>query len=356
MWYGMLVMKKVILDNIERYPFLRLVDILKLVHQSSYGCGHMIDNYPSFAERLKKEYYDTVPAHGRLYTNIGEGYCRIDLKSARFFGIDPELIAKICYFSSFSKVNGDDTFRKNLSVLRQMSLNHEIAFSTEEIDSLLDSWKKNGKGLFRHSECYRKMYSPAYRVCETKYACFLFLLDRMYKLSAEKNIVVGIDGQCASGKTTLSKLLEFLSDCNIIHADDFFIPVSEKESHRKSLCCNLDNQRFTEEIVKGIKSGKDYEYGVFNCSLQSISRRVMVRRKSLTVIEGSYCLHPEFSSIYDMKVFLTLDHSNQCRRIMLRNGKSIYKVFEEKWIPMEEEYFSKYRIKESCDFVINTDK
>ena len=47
-----------------------------------------------------------------------------------------------------------------------------------------------------------------------------------------------------------------------------------------------------------------------------------------------------------------LAEEEQKRRIMARNGAEGLKVFLERWIPMEEQYFRTYMIRERCDYLI----
>ena len=41
--------------------------------------------------------------------------------------------------------------------------------------------------------------------------------------SAEKRLIIAIDGRCGAGKTTLAKQLENRMDCTVFHMDDFFL-------------------------------------------------------------------------------------------------------------------------------------
>jgi hypothetical protein len=43
------------------------------------------------------------------------------------------------------------------------------------------------------------------------------------------------------------------------------------------------------------------------------------------------------------------------RRILIRNGERMAKMFAERWIPMEERFFSTYHIQEQADITINTE-
>ena len=48
---------------------------------------------------------------------------------------------------------------------------------------------------------------------------------------------------------------------------------------------------------------------------------------------------------------MAIDEKEQSKRILKRNGPVMHKVFLEKWIPLENEYFEKMKIKEKSDLI-----
>ena len=72
------------------------------------------------------------------------------------------------------------------------------------------------------------------------------------------------------------------------------------------------------------------------------------------MVEGSYALHPELRKYYDLAVFMDVEPKDQRERIRLRNGDNKLVMFENRWIPMEEQYFSACGVKEYADLYINT--
>lgn len=172
-------------------------------------------------------------------------------------------------------------------------------------------------------------------------------------LSSGSNIVIGIDGPCASGKTTLSEELANIFECNIIHIDDFFLPFERKTKSRLSEPGgNIDYERFFEEVVGHLKSDTPFSYGKFSCSEGKISKQITVQPKSLTIIEGVYSMHTFFGDIYDYKIFLDIDEKVQIKRLKNRSPEKLDRFINE-WIPMENKYFTEFRIKENCDIIIN---
>ena len=82
---------------------------------------------------------------------------------------------------------------------------------------------------------------------------------------------------------------------------------------------------------------------------------VKARACALNIVEGSYSCHLALWDAYDLHIFLSISAHEQMERILLRNGETQATVFSERWVPLEEQYFSAYRIEERCDLRIVTD-
>lgn len=169
----------------------------------------------------------------------------------------------------------------------------------------------------------------------------------------KKLVLVGIDGPCASGKTTLAAKLAEALEAQVIHTDDFFLPFEMKTSARLSQPGgNIHYERFCRETANGIESGKPFEYGVYRCSEGRIAEKKTVVPEGIIIIEGSYSLHPSMGVDYDLRVFVEAPVEVRLERILERNGKEKLEVFKEKWIPLENKYFEHFGIKEKCDVLI----
>ena len=171
-------------------------------------------------------------------------------------------------------------------------------------------------------------------------------------LAQQDQILIAIDGKCTSGKTTLAARLAEIYDCNVFHMDDFFLLPEQRIPERfAEVGGNLDYERFQEEVLLPLKSGKAFSYRPFDCSTFTLSAPVAVTPKKLNIIEGTYSHHPYFGDPYDLKILLTVDEETQRQRILERPA-FLHKRFFEEWIPMENRYFDGFRIAEKCDLVI----
>ena len=158
-------------------------------------------------------------------------------------------------------------------------------------------------------------------------------------LTQKDMVIVAIDGKCTSGKTTLASKLAQIYDCNVFHMDDFFLRPEQRTPERfAEVGGNVDYERFQEEVLLPLKTGKTFSYRPFDCSTFTLDAPIAVAPKKLNIIEGTYSHHPYFGNPYDLKILLTVDDETQRQRILER-PTVLHKRFFEEWIPMENRYF-----------------
>ena len=183
------------------------------------------------------------------------------------------------------------------------------------------------------------------------------LVKKINELSLKKSpLLVAIDGRCGSGKTTLAHKLHETCGGNLFHMDEFYLRIEQRTPERYAEPGgNVDYERFLEELLSPVLSGDEFSYRPFDISTWSLGERKQVSPHTINIIEGSYSLHPTLNKLYDIKVFLDIGKDEQMNRIIKRNGERWAMDFRDKWIPLEELYFSAYSVHELCDFVWNTE-
>lgn len=170
-----------------------------------------------------------------------------------------------------------------------------------------------------------------------------------------KPLMIAIDGRCAAGKTTLAACLQERYGCKVIHMDHFFLRPKQRTKARLSEPGgNIDYERFLAEVLEPLKKGVAFSYRPYDCKTGTFSAPVTIEPGEMTVVEGSYACHPQFREAYDLRVFLTVEKEEQLRRIEKRNGTEQAAVFKEKWIPLEEAYFSACDVEKACVLLYET--
>lgn len=181
------------------------------------------------------------------------------------------------------------------------------------------------------------------------------LKEQISNIFFDGRAVIAIDGNCAAGKTTLAQEIQSFFGGTVIQADNFFLPFDMRSEERLSEPGgNFHRERFEAEVINGIRSGLDFSYGVFDCSIGEVTHSINVDENKLIIVEGSYCMHPAIEFEYDLKIFCTTDSEIQLSRIVKRNGESMAEIFKDKWIPFENRYFKYFDIKNKCDITIFT--
>ena len=171
----------------------------------------------------------------------------------------------------------------------------------------------------------------------------------------KKPLLAAIDGRCASGKTTAAGILQKEYGGAVVHADDFFLrPEQRTPARYAEPGGNIDWERLKEEVLEPLKEGRPVCYRRFDCSRMCLGEEISVVPGALVIVEGSYALHPELRRLYDLKIFLDVPYEEQLKRIEARSGQEQLQVFIDRWIPLEERYFSGCGVAEDADLRINT--
>ncbi len=171
-------------------------------------------------------------------------------------------------------------------------------------------------------------------------------------LSTKDFLLVAIDGRCASGKTTLAEQLQTEFYCNVIHMDDFYLPLSQRDSNwRTTPAKNIDFLKL-KELFSSFSKKDTFQICPYSCNTASYTKPVTYQKTALTIIEGSYSCHPILKEFYELSIFLTVSSEEQKKRLVKRNGEDGYLRFRNVWIPLEEAYFNKYNIETQCDITV----
>ncbi len=345
--------KALLIDYCKRYPKLQIQDIFKFLYQSSFGCEHLVSSLDSVKEYIFNEYTASDFYNEDEIEQLDGDYVRLPLTYIDK-GLSINTFSKLFVASSKKEINGLESLQQKLDLTEELILNNLIPFSKEDFIKAKAEWQIKGYPAIHHSETYRKNYNPSYRVISKEFVKFLPLfitIDTMLKCS---NVKIAIDGGSASGKTTLSQVLQNIYDCTVLHMDDFFLQPHQRTQERfQQIGGNIDWERFLKEVVTPLNNGVDVTYKKFDCSTMSFGEEIKVTKKQLTVIEGAYSMHPEFKKYYDYSVFLSVDKQTQKERILKRNTKEFAKRFFNEWIPLENIYFDKTDIKKRADLVID---
>lgn len=180
-------------------------------------------------------------------------------------------------------------------------------------------------------------------------------IDRVERLLAEGRCAfVAIDGPCASGKTVFAASLHERFGGNVLHMDDFFLRPEQRTPERfAEPGGNVDRERFEAEVLKPLAAGKAVRYRPWDCHTGDFATSRSVEPAALTVVEGSYSMHPALRGYYDLTMCLIVDPSERLRRLEARNPRMLQRFIDE-WIPLENRHFESTNTQGSADLLVDT--
>lgn len=345
-------LRSVLLSHAKRYPAMGPQDGVKLIYQNEFGGGHLIADPARSLERLRAEWSATPrdPA-APLSEDIGNGMVRLMLAGLDREAYPPERLNRDFVRSAAHRRGSFDRFQEKLDTLREVTEAGAFGFSPWELEEYLEAYQSAGSPIVSHSGAYRAAYHPAYRVVE-RAVCLPLLVEEVQALGARQDrVIVALDGRCASGKTTLAADLEARYGWSVAHMDHFFLRPEQRSSARYAQPGgNVDYERFLEEVLGPLRAGKTPLYRPFDCHSQTLGEPVPFEPGPVVLVEGSYACHPALWEQYDLRAFLTVDPETQMERIAARDGEEYAQVFRERWIPLEERYFTTCQVESRCDY------
>lgn len=316
-----------------RYPQMQPQDYAKLAYQAAFGPAHLLGEPDDIiGERLAGE-WQAVPPDSAPSDNepVGGGLCRFPLRAGEGTSEAVQMLTRLLRATACSCSGTEQDLSDKLDCVAALPVPGMAAW--------LADYRQRGCPVVGHSEVYRAAYRPHYRVLRYDYAYYFPLLLEVQRMSdAGVSAVIAIDGCCSSGKTSLAALLQDIFPCRVFHTDDFYLPVARRAPDWQSVPAgNMDLDRLRCEVIEPARAGKTVGLRAFDCRSQSLRAVQDVPPAPLTIVEGSYALHPSLAALYDGMVFLTCPEDEQERRLRARE-KAHYADFEAVWMPLERQY------------------
>ena len=347
--------KTAILDQCARYPALVPRDLLKFLHQSVFGPGHLVTDDAGGLAFLRAEVERSADVRGLEPLDGPFVRCHLGLLRA---GLSPETLWRCFRLSAQVPAGSRADLEEKLADALDLAGEGLLPFSYEDLSAAVEAWRTDGFPAQRHSEAFRAAYAPAYRVLHKDHAWMLPLLTAIDRsLTSGRPILAAIEGGSASGKTTLAARLQRIYGCPVLHMDDFFLQPHQRTAERLNTPGgNVDHERFLEEVLLPCRAGQPIRYRPWDCRTQSLQDPVEVPPAPLTIVEGAYSCHPALRAHYDLTAFLSISPALQRRRIQTRNTPDFQERFFSTWIPLEQRYFDAFGIPAACDLTLEVEE
>lgn len=347
-------------EQISLHPSTEPQDVMKLCYQAAFGAEHLLEDLEAAEKYFMREYEQVQPTKEPLYEQIGNDIVRVNMGAWKERKLPPKwLFRMFAETASRPLEGGKELFDACIREAGRLAAEGACGFDCAAWEGFLRRYPLAEPVPVHHSEGYRRMEMPAYRLVCARYLKALPLLELICgKERGSGDIpwggcVVAIDGRCASGKTTLATQLALITGGSVVHMDDFFLPAKLRVEERlREPGGNVHHERFIEEVLPALKRGQDFTYRCFDCKKMELGEERLVRGQGLIVVEGAYSCHPKFGDYMTVRVFCDVDSEEQLRRVAVRDGEACVETFRHRWIPMEEAYFKAYSIRERADIIM----
>ena len=345
-------MLEILLEEKKRHPAAEARDLCKLLYQSEFGAGHMAMDAEAGLARLRAECAACGAGEDEPFTDVGGGLVRLHLRALPALKLRLEtvngLFAQAC--APRGSVAG---LEEKLNTLRESAAG--LGLRPEDVDAEIAHWRAAGYPALSHSQTYRTLYHPAYRLVPAAASRCLSLFQAIDALLDQKGGVrVAIDGNSGAGKSTLGALLAAVYGGNLFHMDDFFLPPERKTPTRLAEPGgNVDRERFEREVLSHL--GTPFSYRPWRCHPGAFAAPVSVEPRAVEIIEGVYSLHPQLRSAYDLRVFFSIAPEAQQARIRARSGEAMLSRFLTEWIPLENTYFDRLGVRACCQLAFEAE-
>ena len=347
-------------EQAVRHPAAEPMDVVKLCYQAAFGAEHLLQDKEAALQYLRQEYDRVTPDEKEpLYEHISDGICRVNLRTWKQRRLPVIWLFRMFAETAARSRQGESRmFRDSLKEAESLVAAGVFRFNRADWEEYLAGYPVDAPEAVHHSEAYRQAEKPAYRLVCSRFIRIFPILEEIharggFRENMSGKCIVAIDGRCASGKTTLAEQLAFVTGAGIVHMDDFFLPSELRTGERlREPGGNVHYERFIQEVLPALAQGDDFFYRCFDCKTMTLGRERKVSGAGILVVEGAYSCHPKFGDYMTLRVFSDVESKEQQRRIAARDGAEALTVFRQRWIPLEENYFAEYNIRERAKIVL----
>ena len=174
--------EKLLTSHLYTYPEAELQDIFKFLHQSAFGCEHIISSPDNVVLRIREEYDTLSEERNDRIEKLDGRYCRVPLSYLKK-GLSAKTLAVLLYMSSKKEKKGKIRLEEKLNITRELIKKKILPYPEEEFEAALRKWQADNYPPIHHSEHFRNTYKPYYRVISDSFIPFLPILSKIDSLS-----------------------------------------------------------------------------------------------------------------------------------------------------------------------------
>ena len=155
-------LQNILLEHYQRYPQMQPQDAVKLVYQNEFGPGHLINDIDKAKAYLMNEVSQVQGIEQEFIVSIGNGLIRYSV-----CGLSEEkclwLVGQMV-LTAQNHVGQLSTFKEKLKSLVELKELGYFQFTMDDLMQYLKDYQEQGFPMVSHSDHYRELYHPHYRV------------------------------------------------------------------------------------------------------------------------------------------------------------------------------------------------
>ena len=172
-------------------------------------------------------------------------------------------------------------------------------------------------------------------------------------------LLVAIDGPGGAGKSTLAQLLkEQLKTLGwvaaVVKHDDFYRPSNQRENQQAGMIGNdFDWERLRDQVLIPVREGRSAYYQRYDWEADVLTEWHIIPTSDVVLVEGIYTMRCELTDLYDLKIWVECPRSIRLARGVARDGEAARAIWEQDWMPKEDDYIKTHLPHERADLSIN---
>lgn len=153
--------------------------------------------------------------------------------------------------------------------------------------------------------------------------------------------ILAVDGAGGSGKSTVGAAVAGLLDgAVVVHGDDFYRPMPERERERldaeQGYHRYFDWERLRDQVLVPLRADRATRYQLYDWSTGLLGAWRQVPAGSVVIVEGVYSARPELTPYYDLTVYVDTPRDVCLRRVRARGENSQDRIT--RWRAAEDHY------------------
>lgn len=167
--------------------------------------------------------------------------------------------------------------------------------------------------------------------------------------TADKPLVISIDGPAGSGKSTLAgeiaRSFSGLYSIEIIHLDELY------NGWELALSPTLFEQ--LSDLITAQQANEITRISIYDWAAGAFTKSREIKPAELLIIEGVGSFNKSLRERLTTSIWLDIEKSDGMARVLERDGTELQELMIQ-WQAMESEYFARDLTRESADFILST--